>query len=78
MSDAPPMIRFRCTTTIDGHEVSATMNLKRSVWDSSDEPWRAEHLDSVRLRFSSWVRRETGVELPEDEMLALTVSTLPN
>ncbi|MER7807906.1 hypothetical protein [Streptomyces sp900116325] len=78
MSDAPSMIHFRCTTTIDGHEVSATMDLNQRVWDEADDQWRAEHLDSVRLRFSSWVRRETGVELPEDEMLALTVSTLPN
>lgn len=78
MSNAPLMIRFRCATTIDDHEVSAIMSLKRSVWDSSDDQWRAEHLDTVRLRFSAWVRQRTGAELPEDKMLALTVSTLPN
>ncbi|MEE4493564.1 hypothetical protein [Streptomyces sp. BE230] len=80
MTNPPPypMIRFRCTTTINGHEYSANTSLKRSVWDNSDQVWRSEHLDTVRLRFAIWVQQQTGIEPSDNEIAAISVSTLPS
>ncbi|WP_405676893.1 hypothetical protein OG292_19825 [Streptomyces sp. NBC_01511] len=71
--DPYPVIRFRCTTRLHGFEQTATMDLKRAVWDRADEPWRAEYLTSVRERYGAWLWQETGVTLSDDQLAALPV-----
>jgi hypothetical protein len=72
-----PVIRHRCTGVIEGREQSIIVDLKREVWDTATPQWRDEYLDSVRDRFTSWLRAEFGIELPDERRAALTVIVEP-
>ncbi|MFE9381395.1 hypothetical protein [Streptomyces sp. NPDC006855] len=74
--DDNPVIQFRCTTVIDGREHTATMSLKRSVWNSSNEQWRSEYLNSCRERYQAWLRQDAGIELTERQAADVSVTVV--
>ncbi|MGC4947752.1 hypothetical protein ACLQ2N_16345 [Streptomyces sp. DT224] len=71
---ADPFTRFQCTAVIDGREWTATMSLRRSVWEEATEQWRAEYADTCRARYGAWLRATAGIELTDDQTAAVAVT----
>lgn len=71
-----PMDRVTFTVhgTVAGQLCEVTMRYPRSCWDGVSEHDQRELMDICRARFTSWARKEYGVELTLEEQAALSVA----
>ncbi|MET9096221.1 hypothetical protein ABZX72_29500 [Streptomyces cyaneofuscatus] len=61
-------LKINCAVAIEGRTYAAQMAVDRSLWYEADDQWRAEFLDTCRLRFAAHIRRELSTELTEKQV----------
>ncbi|MGW2654398.1 hypothetical protein ACWC1D_12200 [Streptomyces sp. NPDC001478] len=61
---------------LDGREWTTVMSLRRSVWDDADDEWRREFADTCRDRYEVWLRRTAGIELTQEQLVAVSVTLI--
>ncbi|MDV5145920.1 hypothetical protein R1T08_17310 [Streptomyces sp. SBC-4] len=67
-------VTFTVRAVVAGQPCEVTMHQPRSTWDDVNAHERNEILETCRIRFANWARKEYGVSLTEEERAAVHLS----